>query len=159
MDLQDVRPKSQAELLFEAQIRKDRQFRANVALSWIILLAVLVLIFSGKESLPFGIKGIQLDTGFIAENWSFIASGIWSTIGIAPFHRPGHAAGPVCRLGALVDISTVLCSKHFLRIPYSWNSPLSADLLLLPRLASIGHHTSGPLGWCPRARDLTMAPI
>ncbi len=83
MDLQDVRPKSQAELLFEAQVRKDRQFRANVALSWIVLLAVLVLIFSGKENLPFGIKGIQLDTGFIAENWSFIASGIWSTIGIS----------------------------------------------------------------------------
>ena len=83
MDLQDVRPKSQAELIFEAQLRKDRQFRANVALSWIVLLAVLVLIFSGKESLPFGIKGIQLDTGFIAENWSFIASGIWSTIGIS----------------------------------------------------------------------------
>ena len=83
MDLQDVRPKSQAELLFEAQVRKDRQFRANVALSWIILLAVLVLIFGGKENLPFGIKGIQLDTGFIAENWSFIASGIWSTIGIS----------------------------------------------------------------------------
>jgi polar amino acid transport system permease protein len=83
MDLQDVRPKSQAELIFEAQLRKDRQFRANVALSWIVLLAVLVLIFSGKESLPFGIKGIQLDTQFIAENWSFIASGIWSTIGIS----------------------------------------------------------------------------
>ncbi|MGZ6317127.1 MAG: ABC transporter permease subunit, partial [Anaerolineales bacterium] len=83
MDLQDVRPKSQAELIFEAQLRKDRQFRANVALSWIVLLGVLVLIFSGKESLPFGIKGIQLDTQFIAENWSFIASGIWSTIGIS----------------------------------------------------------------------------
>jgi polar amino acid transport system permease protein len=83
MDLQDVLPKSQAELLFEAQVRKDRQFRANVALTWIVLLTVLVLIFSGKDLLPFGIGGISLDTTFIADNASFIAGGISSTIGIS----------------------------------------------------------------------------
>lgn len=83
MDLQDVRPKSQAELLFEAQLRKDRQFRANVALSWIVLLSILLVIFSGEGNLPFGIKGIQLDTAFLSENWSFIAGGITQTIGIS----------------------------------------------------------------------------
>ncbi len=83
MDLQDVRPKSQAELLFEAQLRKDRQFRMNVALSWIILLVILLAIFSGEGNLPFGIHGIQLDTAFIAENWSFIAGGITQTIWIS----------------------------------------------------------------------------
>src|SRR5512141_3245021 len=83
MDLQDVRPKSQAELLFDAQVRKDRQFRANVAISWIVLLTILFLLFSGKDNLPFGINGIQLDTTFIADNWDFIASGIGSTIGIS----------------------------------------------------------------------------
>ena len=83
MDLQDVRPKSQAELLFEAQQRKDRQFRVNVALSWFVLLAILVLIFSGKNNLPFGLSGIQLDTSFITANWDFIASGIGETIGIS----------------------------------------------------------------------------
>ena len=82
MDLQDVRPKSQAELLFEAQLRKDRQFRFNVALTWVVLLLILVTIFSG-ENLPFGIHGIKLDTSFISENWSFIAGGIGSTIGIS----------------------------------------------------------------------------
>ncbi|HEX8991873.1 MAG TPA: amino acid ABC transporter permease [Anaerolineales bacterium] len=83
MDLQDVRPKSQAELLFEAQQRRNRQFRMNVALSWIVLLLILILIFSGKNNLPFGLSGIQLDTGFIVENWDFIASGIGATIGIS----------------------------------------------------------------------------
>lgn len=83
MDLQDVRPKTQAELLFEAQQRKDRQFRVNVALSWIVLVLILVLIFSGKNNLPFGLKGIQLDTGFITDNWDFIAGGIGATIGIS----------------------------------------------------------------------------
>ncbi len=83
MDLQDVRPKSQAELLFEAQRRKDRQVRVNVAISWIVLLAILMLIFSGKNVLPFGIRGIQLDTNFIAANWAFIAGGIGQTIEIS----------------------------------------------------------------------------
>src|SRR5512140_1324331 len=83
MDLQDVRPKTQAELLFDAQLRKDRQFRVNVALTWIVLLSILLLLFSGEGNLPFGLKGINLDTGFIAENWSFIASGMSATMGIS----------------------------------------------------------------------------
>lgn len=83
MDLQDVLPKTQAELLFEAQLRKDRQFRMNVAISWIVLLAILFLMFSGENNLPFGLNGIKLDTGFIAENAPFIAQGIWATIGIS----------------------------------------------------------------------------
>jgi polar amino acid transport system permease protein len=83
MDLQDVRPKSQAELLFDAQLRKDRQFRMNVAISWIVLLLILLAVFSGEGTLPFGIHGIQLDTTFIAENWSFIAGGITQTIMIS----------------------------------------------------------------------------
>ena len=83
MDLQDVRPKTQAELLFDAQLRKDRQFRMNVAITWIVLLGILLAIFSGKGNLPFGIKGIQLDTAFISENAPFIARGIGATIGIS----------------------------------------------------------------------------
>jgi polar amino acid transport system permease protein len=83
MQAQEAQPKSQAELLYAAQVRRERQFRANVALSWIVLLLVLVLIFSGPNNLPFGIKGIKLDSAFISENWSFIASGISSTIGIS----------------------------------------------------------------------------
>src|SRR5512140_1290685 len=83
MDLQDVRPKSQAELLFDAQQRKNRQFRVNVAITWIVLLSILFIIFSGRNTLPFGIKGISLDTTFSADNWDFIAAGIGATIGIS----------------------------------------------------------------------------
>lgn len=83
MDLQDVQPKSQAELLFEAQLRKDRRFRMNVAISWIVLLVILLVMFSGENNLPFGVSGIKLDSAFISENWPFIASGIGATIGIS----------------------------------------------------------------------------
>jgi polar amino acid transport system permease protein len=82
MDRQKAQPKGQAQLLFEAQQRRDRRFRINVTLSWIALLAILALMFSG-DNLPFGIRGIKLDTVFIAENWSFIAGGITTTIGIS----------------------------------------------------------------------------
>jgi polar amino acid transport system permease protein len=83
MDYQDVRPKTQAELIFEAQLRRNRRFRMNVILSWILLLLILAFMFSGSVNLPFGLHGIQLDTEFIRENWRFIATGIIPTIGIS----------------------------------------------------------------------------
>jgi len=83
MDLQDVRLRSQAEVLFEAQRRQNRQFRSGVVISWVLLLLILVILFSGESILPFGIKGITLDSTFIAANWSFIASGVTTTIGIS----------------------------------------------------------------------------
>jgi polar amino acid transport system permease protein len=82
MDLQDALPKSQAELLYDAQLRQDRRFRMNVAITWIILLLAIFLIFSGAN-LPFGLGGIQLDIEFMKENWRFIAGGIPATIGIS----------------------------------------------------------------------------
>lgn len=69
---------SQAELLYEAQQKKVRHFRANVALSWGILLLVLIYLFSGQEFL--GIKTINLDTEFIRNNMAFIARGIYETL-------------------------------------------------------------------------------
>lgn len=42
-------PKSQAELLFEAQQRKQRLFRLNVLLSWVALLILLVFLFSSVQ--------------------------------------------------------------------------------------------------------------
>ena len=65
-------------LLYEAQQRQQRHFRANVALSWGILLLVLLYLFSGQNFL--GIKTIQLDTEFIRDNISFIARGINETL-------------------------------------------------------------------------------
>jgi polar amino acid transport system permease protein len=41
--------KSQADLLFEAQQRKQQRFRVNVILSWIGLLVFLIFLFSGVE--------------------------------------------------------------------------------------------------------------
>lgn len=69
---------SQAELLYEAQQRKSRQFRTNVGLSWGLLLLLLLYLFSGQSFL--GIKTIRLDFEFIRNNMVFIAGGIWQTL-------------------------------------------------------------------------------
>jgi polar amino acid transport system permease protein len=74
-------PKSQADLIFEAHQRKELQFKANVALSWIVLLAILLFLFSGQSFL--GIKTIQLDGKFIQDNMLFIAGGLSETIRIS----------------------------------------------------------------------------
>jgi polar amino acid transport system permease protein len=75
-------PKSQAELIYAAQQRRQQQFQANVLISWVILLLILVFLFSG-QTLPFGLKTIHLDYPFITQNAPFIVNGIWSTIGIS----------------------------------------------------------------------------
>jgi polar amino acid transport system permease protein len=65
-------------VLYEAQQRRIRHFRTNVALSWAILLLLLLYMFSGQEFL--GFKTIQLDTEFIRNNIGFIARGINETL-------------------------------------------------------------------------------
>ena len=65
-------------VLFEAQQRRIRHFRANVAISWGILLLILIFMFSGQSFL--GIRTVQLDTEFIRENVAFIARGINETL-------------------------------------------------------------------------------
>jgi polar amino acid transport system permease protein len=78
-------PKSQAELIYEAQNRKEQQFRVNVALSWFVLLFILVFTFSGQE-ITIGSKtfsGIQVDTEFMKNNLTFIAGGVSETIRIS----------------------------------------------------------------------------
>lgn len=69
---------SQADLLYEAQQRKSRQFRTNVSLSWGILLLLLLYLFSGQSFL--GLKTIRLDFEFIRDNIGFIAGGIPQTL-------------------------------------------------------------------------------
>ena len=58
---------SQAELLYEAQQRKVRQFRTNVVLSWLALLGFLIFLFNGP---------IEIDSEFIRKNTLFIAGGL-----------------------------------------------------------------------------------
>jgi polar amino acid transport system permease protein len=65
-------------ILYEAQQRRIRHFRANVALSWGILLLLLIYLFSGQNFL--GIKTIQLDMDFIRNNLGFIARGVNETL-------------------------------------------------------------------------------
>jgi polar amino acid transport system permease protein len=74
-------PKSQADLLYEAQQRKALQFRVSVGISWLLLLLFILFLFSGQEF--FGVKTIQLDGEFIRDNLSFIAGGIPQTIYIS----------------------------------------------------------------------------
>ena len=77
----DDAPKSQADLIFEAQNRKLLQFNANVAISWMVLILILLFLFSGQNIGVF--KTIKLDTNFIKENLLFIAGGLAETIKIS----------------------------------------------------------------------------
>ncbi len=99
--------KTQAQLIQEQLARAERRFGTGVVLSWIALLALLLLIFSGLRltlgpagvvvelpalkrvlldvplSLPFGpivIRSIRLDWDFIRRWAPDIARGVWQTI-------------------------------------------------------------------------------
>ncbi|MBI3737658.1 MAG: amino acid ABC transporter permease [Chloroflexi bacterium] len=82
---ESAEPKSQAELLYQAQQRKERQFRTNVGLSWGILLLFLIFLFSGNDITlgSLSIKTINLDQQFIKDNMGFIAGGLWETVKIS----------------------------------------------------------------------------
>jgi polar amino acid transport system permease protein len=77
---QTTEPKSHVELLYEAQERKKRAFRANVGVSWFFLLVFLTILFSGDS---LGLNAISLDTKFIADNFAFIGAGLGVTIYIS----------------------------------------------------------------------------
>lgn len=76
-----VTQKPQAELLYEAQLRKERIFRTHVGVTWLTLLVIIVYLFSGQDFL--GIKTIELDSEFISSNLAFIAQGLGETIRIS----------------------------------------------------------------------------
>lgn len=75
-------PVSQAEHIYQAQLRKERQFRYQVGASWAIFFLVLIFLFSGQSfgSEPFKFETIQLDTEFILSNILFIAGGLGQTL-------------------------------------------------------------------------------
>ena len=74
------KPKSQAELLYEAQQRNERLFRTNVGASWVFLLLFIFVLFSGDS---LGLDAIKLDTEFMADNFAFIGKGLGVTIYIS----------------------------------------------------------------------------
>lgn len=94
---------TQAELLYEAQQRRSRQFRTNVAISWAVLLLILIYLFSGQEFL--GIPTIELDFEFIQNNMVFIAGGIWQTLLVSVLSIT--LATVLALLAALGRLSTV----------------------------------------------------
>src|SRR3989338_1841933 len=80
------RAPSQAELI-QAQYQRARQrFSASVALTWVLLLALLGFLFSGVR-IQVGdltlLKTINLDFSFIVTWAPFISEGVWQTIGIS----------------------------------------------------------------------------
>ncbi len=85
MDLGQKPQKSQAELLYEAQLRKERTFKTHVVISWMVLLFLLFFVFSGQK-LTIGeldFKTITLDQEFMLKNLQFIAEGLWQTLEIS----------------------------------------------------------------------------
>jgi polar amino acid transport system permease protein len=77
--------KSQAELIYELQKRKQFRFNVGVNISWLILFSLLLLMFSGI-SFTIGnieIRTIRVDIQFIRENIGFISQGVWWTILLA----------------------------------------------------------------------------
>jgi polar amino acid transport system permease protein len=73
--------KTQAEAIFELRRQRQRRFQFNVTASWLVILFVLLLLFSGVR-FQIGeteIRTIQLDTAFIREWTPFIVRGIGQT--------------------------------------------------------------------------------
>ena len=75
-------PPSQAELLYQAQLRKERLFRTHVGVSWGVLFLILIFLFSGQEIRlgSFQYQTIQRDSEFSLKNLSFIAQGLGQTL-------------------------------------------------------------------------------
>ncbi|MCC6260861.1 MAG: amino acid ABC transporter permease [Anaerolineales bacterium] len=98
-------PKSQAELLYEAQLRKERRFRVNVAITWGILLLILVLLFSGP---------IKIDGEFVRKNMLYIAGGLWQTVLISVLSiMLAIALALLAALGRLSNIPPVYALSTF----------------------------------------------
>ena len=75
-------PQSQAERLYQAQLRTERMFRTRVGVSWAVLFFILIFLFSGQKIQlgSFTFETIQLDSEFILKNLTFIAQGLGQTL-------------------------------------------------------------------------------
>jgi polar amino acid transport system permease protein len=72
-------------MIYAEQLRAKRRFALGVAISWIVILMLLVFLFSSTNITlgSFTLKTIHIDKAFIQENIAFIASGVGVTIGIS----------------------------------------------------------------------------
>lgn len=73
---------SLGEALYAAEQRRERVFRIHVGVSWLVMFALLMFLFSGQTltlgSLEF--NTIRLDFDFIQRNLAFVAGGMGQTI-------------------------------------------------------------------------------
>ena len=66
--------KSQADLLYEAHLRKQRQFQIHVGLTWLVLFVAIVYFLAGP---------ISIDFEFIQANLAYVGEGVGQTIQIS----------------------------------------------------------------------------
>lgn len=73
---------SQAEQLARRRRSRERRFALGVRVSYVVLFALLALLFSGLDLRPYNIpfRTIQLDWNFIRTYAPFIVRGVWLTI-------------------------------------------------------------------------------
>jgi polar amino acid transport system permease protein len=142
-----VETKSQADLLFEAQQKKQNLFRLNVILSWIGLLIFLIFLFSGFEiKSSNGVTEISSwKFGTVTENNRNIRKKLQSPVSAIPLGLPNKG----------LDIKTIIVDGDFIRenidfvaqgilqtIGISISSILLAILLAL--LAALGRLSKNP---------------
>lgn len=79
---QDAPAMSLGEALYAAELRRERVFRIHVGVSWLVMFALLLMMFSGQTLTLGGLEfsTIRLDFEFIQRNLAFIAGGVWQTI-------------------------------------------------------------------------------
>jgi polar amino acid transport system permease protein len=139
--------KSQADLLFEANQKKQNQFRFNVILSWISLLVFLVFLFSGIELKSSGGKTELSYWRFktVTENDRLIRKKMQNPISSLPVGLPGTG----------VSFKTIIVDSEFIQdnidfvgqgifqtIGLSISSILLAIMLAL--LAALGRLSTNP---------------
>lgn len=78
----DAPTPSLGEALYAAELRRERVFRIHVGVSWLVMFALLLTMFSG-QTFTLGemeFSTIRLDFEFIQRNLAFIAGGVGQTI-------------------------------------------------------------------------------
>ncbi|MBK8432963.1 MAG: hypothetical protein IPL28_17455 [Chloroflexi bacterium] len=144
-------PKSQAQLLFELQQRKARRFNLWVNVSWLILLGTLFFLFSGIDWRIGGlhITTIQLDFGFMRQQFPFILGGVGLTILLAALSI--SLAMVLALLGALGRLSRFPPAYALATFYISLiREPSCSKSSFLSRPAPTGHSADRFGGWCPR---------
>jgi len=99
--------KSQAELLYEAQQRKQNQFRRNVILSWASLLVFLLFLFSGLEiKSSNGVTNISSwNFHIVIENDREVRTKVEETLLSLPYGLPKDG----------LDIKTIIVDSEFIK--------------------------------------------